>query len=244
MKKATMVILCGATVLLLSSNATAVVVFGDGGAALQGMLHSVTVDPVGNSSIDVLTDAMDDADDSYWAVSASGSSIATLVIELAAVQQSGNIFGIFDLGNSFNRIPLFDGSGFFGSKTVTILDDFSVWVNYMPAGNFSSNGFGYYLDTPAGVAWYSDTALNVDGMDHMMAYQGNDSDLLKLGMFPVGLFQANEYILAFEDQRADLPNYDDFVVLVESVTPVPEPTTIVLLGLGGLLLQKRRKMNH
>jgi len=216
--------------------------FSDGGAALQDMLDAVTISPAAGSSIDVINDAIDDGYDSYWSVSASGSSIQTLVIELAAVQRSGNTFGIFEMGNPGNQIPLFDGSEMYGSKVVTLLDDFTVLVNFTPSGSsFSANGFGYYLETAASGTWYSDTVLNSDGWDHMMAYQGNDSDIVDLSGFAGGLFQSNEYILAFEDQPigvANLSNYDDFVVLVESVTPIPEPATFVILGLGGLLLRK------
>jgi len=243
MKKFSTIILCGVMILLLSHNATAGVIFDDGGAALQGIFDSVTVNPVGDSSIDVLTDAIPDEGDSYWAVGASGSSIATLVIQLAAVQQSGNTFGIFELGNPSNTIELFNGSEFYGTKVVTMLDDFTILVNYVPSGNFGSNGFGYYLNTAAGSVWYSDSALNSDGWDHMLAYQGNDSDTIKLGGFAAGIFQSDEYVLAFEDQTigtATGSSYDDFIVLVESVTPIPEPATMVLLGLGGLLLRKRR----
>jgi hypothetical protein len=36
-------------------------------------------------------------------------------------------------------------------------------------------------------------------------------------------------------------SYNDFVVIVESVTPIPEPTTLAILGLGSLGLLRLRK---
>jgi hypothetical protein len=44
--------------------------------------------------------------------------------------------------------------------------------------------------------------------------------------------------LAWEDQRfpdSDL-DYNDFVVLVESVHPVPEPAVLGMFGLGALMI--------
>ena len=61
-------------VFLLSGSAFAVP-FGNGGAALQGVLDGITTAPVaGDSSVDVTTDALSDAADSYWAITGSGAS--------------------------------------------------------------------------------------------------------------------------------------------------------------------------
>ena len=216
-------------------SANANVTFGDGGAGLQGVLDGITVAPIaGDSSVDVTTDEL--ANDSYWSITGAGGSVATIVIELAGFA-SGNSFGVFDMANPGNAVQLFAGANVAGDQAIlSIKADGSVHVNLADTGvDFAGNQFGYWLNTPQQNTWYSDTALNIDGSDHLAAYQGTNTDTVALPGIAPGLWTNNEFVLAWEDLALGAGaggDFNDFVVMVESVKPIPEPGILALMGLG------------
>ncbi len=241
LRKLLLGVVAGLPFLVQGAGPAGAVSFGDGGAALQGVLDGITVTPP--SSVDVTTDEIADANDSLWSVTGAGGSVSTLIVELAGFA-STNVFGVYDAANPMNMVTILNGAASAGAQgLLSIKDDGSVFVNFVDTGvDFASNLFGFFLDsTPSGQAntgvWFSDTSLNPDGYDHMAAYQGT-GDLVDLPGVAPGVWTPSEYILAWEDLNAGVADgdFEDFVVMVESVQPVPLPGAAWLFGSGLLAI--------
>jgi hypothetical protein len=230
--------------LCIGAMATPINISGSNGEqTLQKILDSLTVTPSPNPSIsscNVLTDQL--VNDEVWTSTASGGSIATLVLEIAG-NASTNSFGIYDLGSNAS-LEIFSGSKTGGSQsTLKFYDDGKITVSDDNVGKygeaiFTSNNFGFYLGTANNGTFYSQVGKNADGTDHMVAFQGKNIDYLKIAPFNAGIWDSNEYILAWEDLLSTNPGFDwdynDFVVFVESVRPtqVPEPASLSFIGIG------------
>ena len=250
-------------VLCLSATSAMAAMFGaDGGTRLQSVLDNITTGPVaGDSSVDVTTDMLPDTEgagpyDSYWSLTASGISGSTMVFEVTATGRDDfAAFGVYDYANHMNRVELFGLSALPGDQaTMSIKADGSIFTlgGTNDTGiDFAGNLFGYYLDTAGlctgGGLWYSDSGLNRDLADHMYAYQGTDTDMVQLPGYLPGEWKDNEFILAFEcGSVGQSPygdkDYDDFLVMVNSVNPIPVPGAVLLgiLGLGAAGIKLRK----
>lgn len=222
---------------------------GDGpGTSLQEQVDSMTTHGPG---LDVYNDQVSPS--AFWSIGATNNSENSIAFELAG-NADQNTFGIFDPSNPNNRLQLFTGPAGAGWSTnlqdlgngkygTTYKDGNGIYQGQNFATFGVANKFGYYLETPNGI-FYSSPALNEmggnaypNGMPHMAAYEGDGSSTFQNGSRS-GIFLPNEFLLAWEDSsfsNSDM-DYNDFVVLVESVRPVPEPAVLASFGLGLLLI--------
>jgi hypothetical protein len=239
-------IACGA------QQAQAVCTFGGSGEpTLQASFDSL----LGSGAPNAVNDCLDDGNDAAWStVGTTGS--ASILIELAGNARS-NAFGVYDLNDPSRRLSIFEGNDAVSSFATLRLASLATgeWRLSVreennpgdPTGwthmTVATPAFGFYLATRSQGTFFSNTALNTDGQDHMYAYAGTDAQFLS-GPLAGEVFGLQDYILAWEDLLASSSDrdYQDFVAIVQDVTPVPLPTAVWLFasGLIGLAGVARR----
>ncbi|MEL0081647.1 MAG: DUF4114 domain-containing protein [Gammaproteobacteria bacterium] len=231
-----------AALIALSFAGTAAAV--PNGTALFDTFNNIADDGV--NDVNVYTDMISDDLDALWTLDANGVGSATIIVELAGFAGL-NKFGVYS-GSDY--VELFAGAAAAGDKALLHIDaSGSVFTGTLFGGvsdtgvDFAANQFGFYLNSPQGI-FHSETDKNTDGVDHMLAYQGvGENVTLPDGIS--GPWASNEYILGFEDlYGGGDQDYADFVVMIESISPIPEPGLAALLGVGLIGLGLSRRKNY
>lgn len=206
---------------------------------IAALLAGIALMMMTSSAMATAAGFLEDGKDAYW----RGNLSATIVAESAGYEWE-NSFGIYDALDPYNKVELFGGAATAGDEMSIAFGSFSDGVttgNLLITGSayafdriasISSTTFGFYLLNHEGI-FYSDTALNNDGFDHMAFY---------------GLGQ--EYQVNLEDLYGGGDrDYNDMIISLASITPaseipeVPEPGTLVLIGAGfmGLAVLRKRR---
>lgn len=188
--------------------------------------------------------------DAHW--TSVGQTSATILLEIAGFANV-NSFGLYDLANPDNRLEVFRGPSGPGTRAqLSFHSNGSITVSYgahvVSRARFSSDAFGFYLLTGEGNHLMSDSTLNPGGIDRMYAYRGNGSQFISGPIANDGdpgndIFGAGDAILAYEDLLNGDNDFQDFVLLVRGIQPIPLPAGVWLLGsaFAGLWLSARRR---
>lgn len=225
-------LLMGVGVSVASADATNVRPVALGNSALQDVFDGLYVSGPGvNAQDDQIASALFESQ-------ASGGAVATFIIELAGFASTSR-FGIYSAGDPNNKAEVFDGADGAGDQAIiSFMANGDIKVNFVTVATGFDDRFGFYLDvygddSTLDATFYSEDSLN-GGDAQALIYQGDAATTLQIPGFVAGIFSSDEVIVAFEDitlGQSDA-DYDDLVVLVESVTPVPAPGAALLAVLG------------
>ncbi len=172
---------------------------------------------------------------------------ATLLLEKTKWRYSHE-FGIYGFRATEDGIEVTDMLAIFhGSDTRFVsrsihfdLASGQVWLDGSMDKKNIGPVFGFYLKTQKNNSqiFYTHTVLNSDKKDHSQIFETGGNTPIIRQLYP-------DVVIAFEDWKGGGDgDFNDMVVGMKGVTTVPEPVTILLLGIGlvglaGLARKKR-----
>ena len=196
-----------------------------GETGLQSMLNTIFA-PSGS----VPNAASDQQTFGMWTLATNpGGILPALAFEQTALAGS-NIYGIWSWSDTLSKVvdvPIFLGSAapgvFTGTAMLAWVDPLTVAIGGFNCGvvncgtyQVDSSAFGFYLQGGNdGPIYYTVDSLNSNGAAKALAYQQGTS---------------TNWAIAFEDGSDN--DFNDGVLKVESLLPVPEPGTLFLFGTG------------
>jgi len=226
-----------------------------GSVASLSELQTAVFDVIGATSIDAYNDQSPVAIfEPTGAGNASAAYIAT--ISWAPLIDDYIEFGLYEFGDTANRVKIFDSMSLPAvGQSVTI--EFDQGLNYVKT--YDSGGlidsttwfmdFGFYAIAPDfdNTYFFSEDDQNPSGYARFLTYEA-ESDMVTIGskgtFNDIGHWYVASELGLYETRQWDTTtaDFNDFVVQMESIRPVPEPMTILFLGLGllGLSLVRRK----
>jgi hypothetical protein len=129
------------------------------------------------------------------------------------------------LAVNYQHLLFVNGSGFNQSDTTSLSN--------------MSNHIWRWARSGENGTFTSQNSDNPDGIDHMITYRIDRPSDAHVGAI------VTTYLLFFEDlrpnQNPDMDFNDMVVEIRATTTPAPEPATLGLIGLSGLMLRRKRK---